>query len=208
MSRKADDLKSHLRPGDVYRRQDLKKWSKNIDRELAQLVEARVLVKVHHGIYECPQNSRYGLLPPSPEKVVRTFLRGDDFLLTSPNDYNNLGFAGTTQLYNYQIEYNHRRHGRFQLGGQFYEFRKRGSFPKKVTLEFILVELINNLNHLAEDPTVIYSNVPAKLPELSSKRLRSAVKRFARVSTHKFWVSFLQSPPAKRERAPQLPESR
>lgn len=189
---KVKNLKSHLRPGCLYRRSDLEKLSKSIDRELAQLVDAEVLVKVQRGIYECPKRSRFGLLPASPEKLVKTFLKDDDFLLTSPNDFNSLGF-GTTQLYNYQVVYNHKRHGRFELGGQIFEFYMKPHYPKKATREFLLVEFLNNLSQLAEDSDSVRANVQAKLPEMCSKRLRSAVKKFSKVSTRKFFEEILHA---------------
>jgi hypothetical protein len=189
---KVKSLRSYLRPGGLYRRADLKKLSKSVDRDLAQLVEAQILVKVRQGVYECPKRSRFGLLPADPDKLVKTFLKNDDFLLASPNDFNALGF-GTTQLYNYQIVYNHKRHGRFELGGQVFEFCVKPHYPKKVTQEFLLVELVNNLNQLAEDRDSVRANVKAKLPEMSSKRLRSAVKKFSKVSTRKFFEEILHA---------------
>ncbi|GAB7027998.1 hypothetical protein [Geotalea toluenoxydans] len=189
---KAKNLKSHLRPGGLYRRADLEKHSKSVDRELAELVESQVLVKVRHGVYECPKRSRFGLLPPSPEKMVKTFLKDDNFLLTSPNDFNSLGL-GTTQLYNYQLVYNHKRHGRFELGGQIFQFCMKPRYPKKATREFLLVEFVNNLSQLAEDRDSVRANVQAKLPEMSSKRLRSAVKKFSKASTRKFFEEILSA---------------
>lgn len=188
--RKVENLKSHLRPGHLYRRSELEKWSRSVDRELAELVSAEVLVKIRHGLYECPKHSRFGLLPASPDKLVKTFLKDDDYLLTSPNDYNALGF-GTTQLYNYQVVYNHKRHGRFELGGQIFEFHMKSRFPKKAFPEFLLVELVNNLDRLAEDRKAILAQVRAKMPEMCSKRLRTAVKRFSKVATRKFFEEAL-----------------
>jgi hypothetical protein len=184
--KKIQNLKSHLRRGQLYRRADLEKWSGSIDRELAQLVSEGLLVKIRQGLYECPKQSRFGLLPASPDKLVRTFLNDEDFLLTSPNDYNALGL-GTTQLYNYQVVYNHKRHGRFELGGQLFDFQMKPRYPKKVTAEFLLVDLVNHLNRLAEDRTALLERVRTKLPEMQTRRLRSAVKHFSKVSTRKFF---------------------
>jgi hypothetical protein len=184
--RKTETLKSHLRPGCLYRRAELEKLSKSVDRELAELVSAQVLVKVRHGLYEYPKRSRFGLLPPEPDKLVKTFLKDDDFLLTSPNDFNSLG-VGTTQLYNYLVVYNHKRHGRFELGGLTFEFCMKPNYPKKATPEFLLVEFVNNLPRLAEDRDAVRSNVQAKLSEMCPRRLRSAVKRFSKTSTRKFF---------------------
>lgn len=188
--RKAENIRSHLRQGRLYRRAELEKWSRSVDRELAELVSEGVLVKVRRGLYECPKHSRFGLLPATPDRLVRTFLKDDDYLITSPNDYNALGF-GTTQLYNYQVVYNHKRHGRFELGGQFFEFHMKSRYPKKATPEFLLVDLVNNLERLAEDRSSILAKVRDKLPEMYSKRLRTAVKCFSKVSTRKFFEEAL-----------------
>ncbi len=183
-------VKSHLRPGQIYRRSDIAQWSRSVDRTLAELVQEGVLLKAGHGLYQCPVHSRFGLLPASPDKLVRTFLKEDDFLLTSPNDYNALGL-GTTQLYNHQVVYNHKRHGQFELGGQIFKFYRKPRYPQKATVEFLLVDLVNNLEQLAEDRQAILVNLQAKLGEFDAKRLRSAIKRFAKVSTRKFFKEAL-----------------
>jgi hypothetical protein len=125
-----ENIKIHLTPGQVYRRSDLEKWSRSVDRDVAVLVDNGVLVKVSQGLYQCPQRSRYGVLPVNTDKLLTSFLKDDDYLVTSPNDYNALGL-GTTQLYNFQVIYNHKRHGRFELGGQVFEFQRKPRFPKK-----------------------------------------------------------------------------
>lgn len=179
-----EEVKKHLRRGQVYRRADLAKWSRSVDRHISQLVSDNTLVKLQQGVYLRPKQSRFGKLPASPEKLVKAFLNDDDFLLTSPNDYNALG-VGTTQLYNLQVVYNHKRHGRFKLGGQNFDFRKKSRYPKKVTQEFLLVDMLNNLENLAEDRHEVLKQVKMKLPEMDSKRLRSTVKRFAKLSAKK-----------------------
>ena len=185
-----ENVKKHLRPGQVYRRSDLKKWSKSVDRDLVNLVKEGTLAKVRRGLYECPQRSRFGVLPSSPDKLVKAFLKDDHFLLTSPNDYNALGM-GTTQLYNVYYVYNHKRHGRFDLDGQVFEFKNKPRFPKKATAEFLLVDLVNNLNSLAEDQTEVLKCVQKKASEFNSRRLSSAVKRFAKDSTRKFFEGII-----------------
>jgi len=179
-----EEVKNRLRPGQVYRRSDLAKWSRSVDRHLSQLVSDNTLVKLQQGVYLRPKQSRFGKVPANPEKLVRAFLKDDDFLLTSPNDYNALG-VGTTQLYNLRVVYNHKRHGRFKLGGQNFDFRVRPRYPKKVTREFLLVDMLNNLEKLAEDCNEVLQRVKMKLSEIDSKRLRSTVKRFAKLSAKK-----------------------
>lgn len=179
-----EEVKNRLRPGQVYRRADLAKWSRSVDRHLAQLVSDNTLVKLRQGVYLRPKQSRFGKMPANPEKLVRAFLKDDDFLLTSPNNYNALG-VGTTQLYNFQVVYNHKRHGRFKLGGQNFDFRVRPRYPKKATREFLLVDMLNNLENLAEERDEVLQLVKLKLPEMDAKRLRSTVKRFAKLSAKK-----------------------
>jgi hypothetical protein len=108
----------------------------------------------------------------------------------SPNDYNALGL-GTTQLYNYQVVYNHKRHGRFELGGQLFEFQRKPRFPKKATSEVLLVDLVNKPDQLAEDRDAVLARVRVKVPEMDIRRLHAAVKSFAKVATRKFFEEAL-----------------
>ncbi len=179
-----ENVKTKLKPGQVYRRSDLEKLSRSVDRDVAGLVNEGTLVKVGSGMYQCPQRSRFGVLPANIDKLLTSFLKDDDYLVTSPNDYNSLGL-GTTQLYNYQVVYNHKRHGRFELGGQLFEFQRKPRFPKKATAEFLLVDLVNNLDQLAEDRDAVLARVRARVPEMDAKRLRAAAKSFAKVATRK-----------------------
>jgi hypothetical protein len=185
-----EQLKRHLRPGRVYRRADLAQWSKSVDRHARELVDQGVLQKLRNGLYYYPKASAFGRVPPDEKELVRTFLKEDDFLLTSPNAYNSLG-VGTTQLYNSRVVYNHKRHGRFTLGGVPFEFRRKPRFPRQLTEEFLLVDLLNNLSALAEDPTAVRARARAKAKELDAARLRRAARDFGKVATRKFFEQAL-----------------
>ena len=126
---KLQELKKHLRPGQVYRREDLARWSNAVDRHLKQLVEDGTLTKLAGGLYLYPKETVFGKAPAEDEKLVGTFLKDDRFLLASPNAYNSLG-VGTTQLYDKTVVYNHKRHGNFALGGRKFDFRVKPSFPR------------------------------------------------------------------------------
>lgn len=143
-------LKSHLKRGSVYRRADLARWSSTVDRHLSQLVADGTLQKLAQGLYYFPKESVFGRVPPDDETLVKSFLNNGDFLITSPNAYNTLG-VGTTQLYNKLVVYNHKRHGEFILGGRRFFFHMKPKFPKKTSKEFLLVDLINSIDSLAED---------------------------------------------------------
>ncbi|MBS0251629.1 MAG: hypothetical protein JSR78_11270, partial [Proteobacteria bacterium] len=45
-----EQLKRHLRPGKVYRREDLACWSNAVDRHLQQLVKDNTLLKLAGGL--------------------------------------------------------------------------------------------------------------------------------------------------------------
>jgi hypothetical protein len=168
------ELKRRLRPGRVYRRKDLARWSTAVDRHVQQLVEEGRLKKVSGGLYMTPRLTRFGAAPADQEEMVRSFLADDRFLVVSPNAYNGLG-VGTTQLYNKPVVYNRKRHGDFELNGRPFEFRRRPSFPKTVSEEFLLVDLLHNLERLAEDRDVVRERALARAREFDRKRLAKAV---------------------------------
>lgn len=185
--KKLDQLKAHLKPGCTYRRADLMLFSKSVDRHLKELLQEGILKKLSPGLYYCPKKSIWGDVPADDNELVRTFLKDSRFLITSPNVYNTLGL-GTTQLYNRRFVYNHKRHGEFVLGGREYSFRLKHFFPRHTaTQEFLLVDLMNNLDELAEDRELLVTRVRAKALSMKSARLKRAVHEYANTSTRKFF---------------------
>jgi hypothetical protein len=190
---KLDQLKRHLKPGGVYRREDLARFSNAIDRHLKQLVESGVLTKLAGGLYACPKETVFGRAPAADDTLVAAFLKDRRFLLASPNAYNSLG-VGTTQLYDQTVVYNHKRHGEFQLGGRKFAFRVKPHFPKSLTREFLLVDLVNNLDQLAEAKSEVLDRVKAHAAEFDGPRLRRAVRDYGSVRTRKFFDPLLNAP--------------
>lgn len=188
--KKLEELKKHLKRGGVYRRADLAQWSNAVDRHLAMLVDEGVLEKISGGVYYVPKETVFGVVPPEEKAVVRSFLKDDNFLLTSPNAYNSLG-VGTTQLYNKRIVYNHKRHGEFNLGGKDYFFHSKHHFPKKLTPEFLLIDLVNNLETLAEDKEMLLRNVFARVVSMDHKQLRKSLNNYGNVKTKALLASVL-----------------
>jgi Family of unknown function (DUF6088) len=184
-------LKKQLKPGEVYRRTELAYWSKSVDRHLDELVQEGTLQKLSQGLYYFPKESVFGKTPPDENVLVQSFLKDHRFLLTSPNAYNSLG-VGTTQLYNVRTVYNHKRHGEFKLGNQTFNFRIKPHFPKKVTEDFLLVDLVNNLEELAEDKTEVLKKVSAKVQAMDRKKMENAVAEYGSVKTKKLFAPLLQ----------------
>lgn len=185
------ELKQQLKPGKVYRREDLSKYSNAVDRHLAQLVTEGVLDKIAQGMYYYPKQTVFGPVPPEDEVLVRSFLKDDRFLLTSPNSYNAL-HLGTTQLYNKRVVYNHKRHGEVDLNGKKFFFHKTPYFPKKATSEFLLVDLVNHLDTLAEDREMVLKNAITKAKAMDLHKLRLAVGRYGHTKTKKLFEPILE----------------
>jgi hypothetical protein len=189
---KLEQLKRHLKPGRVYRREDLTRWSTSVDRHLKQLVESGVLKKLSGGLYAYPRETVFGQAPAKDNDVVSAFLKDDRFLLASPNAYNSLG-VGTTQLYDKTVVYNRKRHGDFALGGRKFAFRVKPAFPKSLTKEFLLVDLVNNLDQLAEAKDEVLRRVSERVAAANSPRLRHAVREYGNERTKKFFDRVLNA---------------
>lgn len=187
---KLEELKRYLRPGRVYRRGDLARWSSAVDRHLKQLVAEGALRKVSGGLYAVPKKTAFGDAPAEDDRLVESFLKDRRFLLASPNAYNSLG-VGTTQLYDKTVVYNHKRHGRFALGSRTFDFRVKPAFPKRLSREFLLVDLVNNLDHLAESKAEVLARVKERAASYAAPRLRKAVRDYGNVRTKKFFEQAL-----------------
>ena len=177
-------LADQLQVGRVYRRMDLAHLSKSVDRHINQLLSIGMLKKLARGLYYAPRHSRFGPLPPSDEQVVKEFLRDTDFLIVSPSSYNTVGL-GTTQLYNITLVYNHKRHGVFKLGNRQFHFRVKPRFPKKLTPEFLYIDLLNNLEELAEDRDSVLSQARTKYLSFNQSLLLKTLDNYGSMATRK-----------------------
>lgn len=183
-------LESQLKAGRVYRRADLARLSGAVDRHLKTLVTKGTLQKLSGGVYYLPMASRFGDLPPNDHDLVQAFLKDDRFLMMSRSAYNSLG-VGTTQLYNETVVYNHKRHGTLELGGRKFRFHVRPHFPKAVTEEFLLVDLVNSLDELAEDRAEVLAQVKKKASAMDARKLRRAAKTYGGARANRFFADVL-----------------
>jgi hypothetical protein len=170
-------LRQHIKKGEVYRRSDLEYYSTAIDRHLATLTKDGTLVKLNQGLYYAPKQSKFGVVPPDDHQVVKRFLKDEDYLLVSPNTFNSLGL-GLTQLYNTTWVYNHKRKGEFQLNGKTFEFKLKSAFPKHITREYLLVDLLNNLENLAEDESQAIEKLQFNMRNFDTDALMKATQQY------------------------------
>jgi hypothetical protein len=187
-----EQFKRHLRPGSVYRRENLLSWSRSVDRHLKELTVDGTLQKLRTGLYYCPRKFEFGQAPADEHELVKAFLRTDHFVITSPNLYNQLGL-GTTQLYNKRVVYNQKRHGTFSLGNRMVIFQRRLNVPKQLSPEFLLVDLVNELSALAEDQDAVLSRVRERAKKMDPRKLSRAVSLYGKHSTQKKFGEMLHN---------------
>ena len=153
------------------------------------------------GLYLYPKETVFGKAPPEDAALVKSFLKDHRFLLVSPNAYNSLG-VGTTQLYDKTVVYNHKRHGDFLLGGRRFELRVKPSFPKTLSKEFLLVDLVNNLDRLAEREREVLARVKERARSFDVPRLQRAARDYGNLKTKRFFSQALRPDMAPCDMAP------
>lgn len=180
-----EKMKSSLKKGAVYRRSDFLSMTSNVDRNLRQLVEEGYLKKLQNGLYLCPETTVFGESLPDENKLLYKFLKDDHFVVYGLSVLNSLGL-GTTQLYNKKIVFNRKRHGEMEVGGRKYFFHRWREAPKKLTKEFLLVELVNHLDELAENKDKVLENLKKKLSQFDLRGLKYAVSHYGTVTTRNY----------------------
>lgn len=173
----SEKLKRAMAPGRVYRRQELEGVTSAVDRDLKMLVDRGLVKKLAGGLYQRPRKNAFGDAPPEERDLVRAFLKTDDFLLTSNNNYSLLGL-GLTQVYSTHVVYNHKRAGLFALGGRRFHFRRVPAYPRKLSREFLLVDLLNNLRHLPDAADRVLQSLKSRLNEFDRKKVRVHLERY------------------------------
>lgn len=172
-----EELKKNLKPGEVYRRGELVKWSKSVDRHIKILEKEGIISKIAGGIYEVPVKSEYGFLPADIDNQVSSFLKDSRFLKILPHWYNGIG-VGTTQLYNCYWIYNRKRHGKFKLANLNYHFIIKPFFPEKASKEYLLVDIVDSFDRLAEDKNVVIPRVYSEASKVDNKVLARIVQDY------------------------------
>ena len=155
-----------------------------MDRELANLVKEGFIKKLSGGLYVKPERSRFGELPPTDKELVCAFLNDDHFLLMSFNHYNSLDL-GLTQLRNETLVYNRKRHDELNLDSKKFVFKRKSEFPKKLSKEFLLVDMLNNLNSLGEDKNDILDRIQNKKNTFDKNKISMMAKKYGKVGVKK-----------------------
>lgn len=181
-----------MKPGQIYRRKELLSVSKSADRVLRDLVEIGRLTKVEPNLYFFPRVSRWGNVPASLEDLVTAFLKTDDYLILTNADYNSLGL-GLTQLWNEARVYNKKRHVKLNLGNYncFFQ-RPNNGYPSKLSKEFLLIDLMNNLQEVGEDPNELKERIVVNLYKFDQKKIKHMSSKYGKVGTKYFFDKLLE----------------
>ena len=179
---RANYLLNSMKLGWVYRRKELNEYSNSVDRELAVLTSQGAIKKLSGGLYVKPEQSRFGELPPDDNKLIQAFLNDNRFLLMSFNHYTSLDL-GLTQFRNEILVYNRKRHTRAKLGSKEFVFKNMPEFPKKLSKEFLLIDMLNNLKLLGEDQSEILKRLQQKKNNFTGRKVSLMAKKYGKVST-------------------------
>ena len=195
-----EQLRRHLRPGRVYRREDLLQWSRSVDRHLKELTVDGTLHKLRTGLYYSPRKFEFGEAPADEQELVKAFLKTDRFVVTSPNAYNQLGLGGQRSLTTNGLSTIRNRHGTFPLGNRNGHLRAPHECSKATLTRVSAVDFVNELGKLAEDrDTPFFSRSrksqrdgPEKAPHgqflsTASVRRRKSSERGCKIPAESFW---------------------
>ncbi len=130
-----------LRPGRVVRTSDLRSRSSNPSRLARRWVAEGRLRLLRRGLYQVPEDSSWGRVPPGDAELMRAFI-GAPFVLTGPLHWNALGL-GSTAVSPEVLVYNGKRSGVFELSGRRFRLR-RVAFPRRPSPEWYAVDLLEN----------------------------------------------------------------
>ena len=71
-----------------------------------------------------------------------------------------------------------------------FNFQMKPYFPKEVPKEFLLVDLVNNVNKLAEDQDVVFERISQVAASMDASALKKEVRRYGGVRAGKLFASF------------------
>ncbi|NVJ04073.1 hypothetical protein HUW63_02290 [Myxococcus sp. AM001] len=182
-----------LEAGRVYRTRDFEPWSANPPRFAKQLVEKGVLVPVAHGLFAYPKRSKFGLVPPGDDALMRAFLGESPFVFTGPEHWNALGL-GTTAVFAATLVYNTKRSGHVELGDRRFELR-RVAFPLTPSPEWFVVDLFENAERAGTSRMELAKALTRALARTAfdRERLTEMTQRYGTKATRVLISSALQA---------------
>jgi hypothetical protein len=177
------EFSMNLQPGRVYRTRELGEWAANAPRLARRLVDDGQLVPLAHGLFACPKRSRFGVVPPTEQEIMRGFLEDAPFVFTGPERWNALGL-GTTAQFATPLVYNTKRSGLFKLGNRHFLLR-RVAFPTPTPVEWFVVDLLEHAGEAAASAADIAQALTRRLSDgaFDAQTLRSMARAYGTRAT-------------------------
>lgn len=148
-----------LIPGAVFRTAALRRWGDNPTRLAARLERAGLVQRLGHGFFYVSRRTKFGPAQPTDAALLDALLDGTPYVVTGPTRWNALGL-GSTALHVHPLVYNTKRSDTFTLGGRTFELR-RVAFPREVTAEWFVVDLLRHTDAAGLDPGDLVRNLVA-----------------------------------------------
>ena len=158
-----NQLPSAFTPGRVFRTRDLASLTANPTRTAKRWVDEGLCTRIRQGLYAVADMTKFGLAPPDRRDLLMAFLGDDAFIITGPPVWNTLGL-GSTQMFAHPLVYNRKRSGLFNLGGRTFDLR-RVQFPDQPSLEWFVIDLLENLASVCLDGSETVEFLAARLSE-------------------------------------------
>ncbi|MNL33977.1 hypothetical protein D3C87_1559170 [compost metagenome] len=88
-------------------------------------------------------------------------------------------------MYNSKSIYNHKKHEDVKLGNKVYQFRRKSKFPKQLSSEYLVIDLLNNLKSLEEDEQALLHNLKSRLQQFNKELLKKNADRYGSIKAKK-----------------------
>ena len=174
-----------LAPGAVFRTAALRRWGENPTRLSQRLERDGLVQRLGHGLLFVPKLTKFGAAAPSDSALLDALLDGGPYVITGPIRWNALGL-GSTGLYVHPLVYNTKRTCSVTLGGRTFNLR-RVAFPREVTAEWFVVDLLRHTDAAGLDPGDLIHNLvrAVKHGRFDRARLMEMAERFGTVADAK-----------------------
>lgn len=117
-------------------------------KALERMVKEYVLIKISKGIYARPEQSKYGIVPPSEEEIISNFIENNKGIVIGYQLYNLLNIS--TQISkNIKIYCNMIKQQTKTIGNVFIE-RKEVDFSDEVCKVIEMLEILSNFNSIQD----------------------------------------------------------
>lgn len=140
-------------------------------------------MRLRNGLFVHSRTSRFGVVPPSDQELMRRFLDETPFVFTGPEKWNALGL-GTTVVFAVPRVYNKKRTGRFLFGNRAFDLR-RVAFPESPPAEWFVVDLFENAELAGTSRASLSVALDARLRRgaFDRDRLRDMARRYGTKAT-------------------------